>query len=61
MLIVQIHSIYKKSPDYKGVDQIVHLKMRELYIRFFPKTINEMIKFFKNTRPGCSYNLIVVQ
>ena len=37
------------------------MKIRNLQIKFFPETMNEMIKFFKNTRPGCSYNLIESQ
>jgi hypothetical protein len=31
--------------------------MNELKIMFQPKSINSILKFFRNTKPGCSYNL----
>jgi hypothetical protein len=32
--------------------------MQNLSIKFQPNSINDVLKFVRNTRPGCSYNLM---
>ena len=32
--------------------------MQNLSIKFQPNSINEVLKFVRNTKPGCSYNLM---
>ena len=41
-----------------GVDSVFDIKMNNLFVKMQPNSINEVIKFVRNTKPGCSFNLM---
>lgn len=53
-----MHSLEKYNPEYLGVDSIIDIKMYNLFVKMQPNSINEVIKFVRNTKPGCSFNLM---
>jgi hypothetical protein len=57
-LEVTVCSLDKSNPTYIGVNQQIKVNMSNLSIKFQPNSINELLKFVRNTKPGCSYNLI---
>jgi hypothetical protein len=57
-LQVYMHSLEKYNPEYLGVDSIININMNNLFVKMQPNSINEVIKFVRNTKPGCSFNLM---
>jgi hypothetical protein len=53
-----VHSLEKYNPEYLGVDSVIDIKMNNLFVKMQPNSINEVIKFVRNTKPGCSFNLM---
>lgn len=57
-LNMNVQTISKANPSYSNIDSVTDIRMYNIKLAMQPNTINHVIKFFKNTRPGQSFNLI---
>lgn len=57
-LQVSVQSLEKYNPEYLGIDSIIDIKMNNLFVKMQPNSINEVLKFVRNTKPDCSFNLM---
>ena len=53
-----MHNITKRHPQYEGINSVTSIELDSFLITMQPVSINEVLKFFKNTKPGCSFNLM---
>lgn len=54
-------TLQKSNPSYTGIESQTNIMMDNLCIMMQPISFNEVLKFFKNTKPGCSYNLMTAE
>ncbi len=55
---MKVQSLEKYNPEYLGIDSIIDIRMNNLFVKMQPNSINEVLKFVRNTKPGCSFNLM---
>ena len=49
---MELHNVSKSNPKYKNIDLLVNIKLDNLDVKMQPVTINEILKFVRNTKPG---------